>query len=240
MAFFHALGSGQRKKETTFLLTFLPSQLQLSRGVRPLEKRQETTESPVLGPPKRQFASTKSQSAASYKTMIPNEEVLNSWKEIAAYLGRGVRTVQRWEQELALPVRRPRGKSRSAVIAFKSELDKWLHQAPAEQLSQDQHEDQHEQAPRNGAAKPAQNFRFERHAALHRNTQLLLTRTQLIVSRSTDLCERLNSLRAKLERTVQLTSANVKRFPIPLGMSNQTEQKPAVADSSGQHHAVAS
>jgi len=26
-------------------------------------------------------------------------ELLNSWKEIAAYLNRGVRTVQRWETE---------------------------------------------------------------------------------------------------------------------------------------------
>lgn len=59
-----------------------------------------------------------------------NAEVLNSWKEIAAYLGRGVRTVQRWEQELGLPVRRPRGKERSAVIALKPDLDVWLHSVP--------------------------------------------------------------------------------------------------------------
>jgi hypothetical protein len=56
--------------------------------------------------------------------------ILNSWKEIAAHLGRGVRTVQRWEQELGLPVRRPRGKSRSAVIALAADLDEWLHRAP--------------------------------------------------------------------------------------------------------------
>jgi phage terminase Nu1 subunit (DNA packaging protein) len=59
-----------------------------------------------------------------------NSEVLNSWKEVAAYLGRGVRTVQRWEQELGLPVRRPRGKDRSAVIALKSDLDRWLQRSP--------------------------------------------------------------------------------------------------------------
>jgi hypothetical protein len=56
--------------------------------------------------------------------------VLNSWKEIATYLGRGVRTVQRWEAELQLPVRRPRGKNRSAVIAFREELDQWLSRTP--------------------------------------------------------------------------------------------------------------
>jgi excisionase family DNA binding protein len=53
--------------------------------------------------------------------------VLNSWKEIAAYLGRGVRTVQRWEHDSGLPVHRPKGKDRSAVLALREELDEWLH-----------------------------------------------------------------------------------------------------------------
>ncbi len=52
--------------------------------------------------------------------------VLNSWKEIAQYLGRGVRTVERWEKELGLPVRRPRNHPRSPVVAIPSELDEWL------------------------------------------------------------------------------------------------------------------
>ena len=58
--------------------------------------------------------------------------VLNSWKEIATYLGRGVRTVQRWEAELNLPVHRPRGKTRSAVVAFRQELDAWLQCTPSQ------------------------------------------------------------------------------------------------------------
>jgi phage terminase Nu1 subunit (DNA packaging protein) len=59
-------------------------------------------------------------------------EILNSWKEIASYLNRGVRTVQRWEADLGLPVRRPRGKGRSAVIAMRSELDGWIRSCPTE------------------------------------------------------------------------------------------------------------
>ena len=51
--------------------------------------------------------------------------ILNGWKEVASYLGRGVRTVQRWE-ELGLPVRRPKGADRSAVIAIPEEIDAWL------------------------------------------------------------------------------------------------------------------
>ena len=34
------------------------------------------------------------------------EDRLDSWKEIAAYLNRGVRTVRRWEREEGLPVHR--------------------------------------------------------------------------------------------------------------------------------------
>lgn len=56
---------------------------------------------------------------------------LSGWKDIAAYLGRGVRTVQRWESDLGLPVRRPRGKDRSAVVALPAELDDWLVKAPS-------------------------------------------------------------------------------------------------------------
>jgi len=56
-------------------------------------------------------------------------DLLNSWKEIARYLNRGVRTVQRWEAELGLPVRRPRGRRRGTV-AMRSELDEWLRARP--------------------------------------------------------------------------------------------------------------
>jgi phage terminase Nu1 subunit (DNA packaging protein) len=61
---------------------------------------------------------------------MPVAPVLNSWKEIAAYMGRGVRTVQRWEQHLGLPVHRPQGKDRSAVVAMREELDHWLAKTP--------------------------------------------------------------------------------------------------------------
>jgi hypothetical protein len=54
--------------------------------------------------------------------------VLTSWKEIAAYLGKGVRTVQRWEGELQLPVRRPYGVEKHVVIALPEELDRWVRE----------------------------------------------------------------------------------------------------------------
>ena len=50
---------------------------------------------------------------------------LDSWKEIAAYLRREVRTVQRWENSANLPVHRLQLEKQSAVYAYTSELDAW-------------------------------------------------------------------------------------------------------------------
>jgi hypothetical protein len=51
---------------------------------------------------------------------------LNSWKEIADYLQRDVRTVTRWEREKGLPVHRNPGIGRQSVFAFADEIDAWL------------------------------------------------------------------------------------------------------------------
>jgi TolB-like protein len=52
-------------------------------------------------------------------------ERLESWKEIAAYLRRDVRTVQRWEQTDGLPVHRHKRAHRPIPYAYKAELDTW-------------------------------------------------------------------------------------------------------------------
>jgi len=64
---------------------------------------------------------------------MAERKILNSWKEIANYVGRGVRTVQRWEAHLGLPVHRPSGRDHSAVLAFSTELDQWLDSRPVRQ-----------------------------------------------------------------------------------------------------------
>jgi hypothetical protein len=56
---------------------------------------------------------------------------LTSWKEIAAYVARDVRTVLRWEKERGLPVHRPPGATGRVVLAYTDELDAWLHGAVA-------------------------------------------------------------------------------------------------------------
>ncbi len=50
--------------------------------------------------------------------------ILTSWKEIGQYLGKGVRTVQRWERDAGLPVRRE-SPARQSVLAVPQELDEW-------------------------------------------------------------------------------------------------------------------
>ena len=55
----------------------------------------------------------------------PSEKPLQSWKDIAAYLERDVRTAHRWEREEGLPVRRHRVDGRSSVYAYSSEIDSW-------------------------------------------------------------------------------------------------------------------
>lgn len=53
------------------------------------------------------------------------EDRLTSWKEIAAYLKRDVRTVHRWEKDQGLPVRRHLHQKAASVYAYRSELDTW-------------------------------------------------------------------------------------------------------------------
>ncbi|HEX6880096.1 MAG TPA: hypothetical protein VF135_07010 [Terriglobales bacterium] len=52
--------------------------------------------------------------------------VFTSWKEIASYLGKGVRTVQRWEAQFGLPVQRPNIRCKGIVRATRDDLDRWV------------------------------------------------------------------------------------------------------------------
>jgi hypothetical protein len=51
---------------------------------------------------------------------------LDSWKEVAEYLHRSVRTVARWERFEHLPVHRLAHDRRGSVYAYRGELDRWL------------------------------------------------------------------------------------------------------------------
>jgi len=65
---------------------------------------------------------------------LKNNERLDSWKEIADYVNRKVRTCIRWNKELGLPIHRINKKSkRSRVFAYKKEIDQWFKKRAEEQ-----------------------------------------------------------------------------------------------------------
>ena len=57
---------------------------------------------------------------------LKKENLLTSWKEIAAYLDCDERTCVRWEKKYRLPVHRIDEISKATVFAYKDELDQWL------------------------------------------------------------------------------------------------------------------
>jgi hypothetical protein len=64
------------------------------------------------------------QALFQVQAMVPGS--LQSWKEISAYMHRGIRTLQRWEKQYGLPIHRPSRHDRSAVFALIPELDEWM------------------------------------------------------------------------------------------------------------------
>src|SRR5258706_1465666 len=56
---------------------------------------------------------------------------LESWKAIAGYLERTVRTVQRWEENEGLPVHRQVHQGLGNVYAYPDELEAWTAQRQA-------------------------------------------------------------------------------------------------------------
>src|SRR5207244_10116821 len=77
------------------------------------------------------FASETSNSPQSAGLWAGTDR-LDSWKEIASYLRREVRTVQLWEKREGLPVHRHFHKSLGSVFALRSEIDIWKRQVSRE------------------------------------------------------------------------------------------------------------
>lgn len=56
-----------------------------------------------------------------------HEDRLDSWKDIANYVHRTIRTCYRWNKELEFPVHRIDKESpRSRVFAYKKEINRWF------------------------------------------------------------------------------------------------------------------
>jgi len=57
---------------------------------------------------------------------MPEKDILDSWKEICAYLKRSEKTCRKWEHELGLPIHRIESSPKARVFAYKEELDRWM------------------------------------------------------------------------------------------------------------------
>ena len=66
-----------------------------------------------------------------------NTDRLDSWKQIASYLRREVRTVQLWEKKEGLPVHRHFHKRLGSVFAYRSEIDLWQRRVTRERPDQE-------------------------------------------------------------------------------------------------------
>jgi len=88
-----------------------------------------------------------------------SDKRLDSWKEIAAFLGRAERTVKRWETERGLPVRRVPGSGRGGVFAYSNELAGWLKGRSPELDADDSASDGSDAPPAPSAAVPVASAR---------------------------------------------------------------------------------
>lgn len=61
----------------------------------------------------------------SPSTNSPVSDRLDSWKSVASFLRRDIRTVQRWEANEGLPVYRLRSSRRAPIFAYRSEIEVW-------------------------------------------------------------------------------------------------------------------
>jgi hypothetical protein len=63
---------------------------------------------------------------------LPKDQqtILHSWNEIAAYVARGIRTVQRWERDINFPIHR----NKQDVFAVSTEIDEWLRDSACKSM----------------------------------------------------------------------------------------------------------
>jgi hypothetical protein len=92
---------------------------------------------PALGIWRNMACETMSTIQTHHSVVAPKDDravppILTSWKDIAQYVGKGVRTLQRWERELGFPVRRTKPGGKGSVLAFRTEIDSW---AKSQQLT---------------------------------------------------------------------------------------------------------
>jgi tetratricopeptide (TPR) repeat protein len=140
---------------------------------------------------------------------------LDSWKEIASYLKREVRTVQMWEKKEGLPVHRHFHTYLGTVFAFRSEIEEWGKKQAAKQLNA---------VPKSGAdtaelpqsSSDTQAVRIEvssfQNFSIGLNYPLLCT---MIVAETVAALERLDQSKVQIVRP-DLAKQGEQKAPAPL------------------------
>ena len=82
----------------------------------------------ILSLPESANMATPHPATADHSGQPPGQ--LTSWKEIAGYFHVSVRTAQRWERSLRLPVKRRPGR-KGRIFANQNDLSNWLDNIPA-------------------------------------------------------------------------------------------------------------
>ena len=67
-----------------------------------------------------------SRLTSTMESPTPEQDRLDSWKQIAGYLDKSERTVRRWQETEGLPVHKHPHQRRGSVWAYRRELDDWL------------------------------------------------------------------------------------------------------------------
>lgn len=145
-----------------------------------------------------------------HSEMPSPKRVLHSWKEIATYTGRGVRTVQRYELQYGFPVRRPAGGPRSAVLALCGEIDEWLAHSPKRPDLDPPH---HDHGTKNGNGNALSAALCEQISSAHRRSEMVRHRAESMIEsleRAKLLCARLN---ASWQHTMELREKIIATTP---------------------------
>jgi hypothetical protein len=138
--------------------------------------------------------------------------VLNSWKEIANYLSRGIRTVQRWERCWELPVHRVGSAKRKPVYAIVPELKMWMVSSSCTRALNESSE------PRQRDGGPASDSMlliariYELAQAVSRNTRRQQQRIEALREQMAAIHARIEAGRSVRRKRAAAPAENVAQF----------------------------
>jgi len=159
---------------------------------------------------------------------------LTGWKEIASFLGKGVRTAQRWEKDYGLPVHRIGREGGEIIFASRREITTWLERGG--RAGADEQEGLGAATP--DSPPPRTNERVAHERPRARRTAWVLT-SVVVALAGVGLWALLRPTpnpygwRADHDRLVVYDDQDVVLFEAPLGFAPDIEDRPYLHASGG-------